>query len=58
MDARDFVYQKAHRQALDSGMSGRDAAYAAAQAVRIYRRNTTAHDAISKAIQQVKRTPR
>jgi len=52
---QDLVYKQAFDDLIKSGYSQRDAETAGAEAVRLWRRNTKANDAISQAIRNTKK---
>ncbi len=47
---QDLVYKQAFDQMIKAGFGGRDAETAGAEAVRLWRRNTKATDAVAKAV--------
>jgi len=52
---QDLVYRQAFDQMIKSGYGQRDAETAGAEAVRFWRRNTKAVDAIAKAVANQKK---
>jgi hypothetical protein len=52
---QDLVYKQAFDDLIKSGYSHRDAEAAGAEAVRLWRRNTTAREAVSQAIIKTKK---
>lgn len=52
---QDLVYKQAFDDLIKSGYSQRDAETAGAEAVRLFRRNMTAREAVSQAISKTKK---
>jgi hypothetical protein len=52
---QDLVYKQAFDQVIQSGLSQRDAEGAGAEAVRRWRRNTPAIEAVAESVRQAKR---